>query len=98
MHSQKGINQDLLVHVVRFACGRWLGRGVDDDSTERILVGEPVPYQQVADAVYDLSQHSPRRQKDSPKPSRRPSEISMSSNQIKAAIVLSHATLNILFI
>lgn len=23
----------------RFPCGRWLGRGVDDGSTERLLVG-----------------------------------------------------------
>ena len=26
----------------RFPCGRWIGRGVDDGSLERILVGEPV--------------------------------------------------------
>ena len=25
-----------------FACGRWLGRGVDDGSTERLLVGTPL--------------------------------------------------------
>lgn len=28
----------------RFPCGRWLGRGIDDDSTERLLVGELVPH------------------------------------------------------
>lgn len=27
----------------RFPCGRWLGKGVDDGSTERLLVGEMVP-------------------------------------------------------
>ncbi|XP_039279311.1 DENN domain-containing protein 5B isoform X2 [Nilaparvata lugens] len=27
-------------HTYLFPCGRWLGRGVDDDSTERLLVGE----------------------------------------------------------
>ncbi|KDR10196.1 DENN domain-containing protein 5B [Zootermopsis nevadensis] len=27
----------------KFPCGRWLGRGIDDDSTERLLVGELVP-------------------------------------------------------
>lgn len=26
--------------VVRFNCGRWLGKGVDDGSTERLLVAE----------------------------------------------------------
>lgn len=28
--------------VFRFPCGRWLGKGVDDGSLERILVGELV--------------------------------------------------------
>ena len=27
----------------RFPCGRWIGRGVDDDSLERLLVGELLP-------------------------------------------------------
>lgn len=27
----------------RFVCGRWLGKGVDDGSTERLLVAELVP-------------------------------------------------------
>lgn len=31
------------VYTGRFPCGRWLGRGIDDDSTERLLVGELVP-------------------------------------------------------
>lgn len=30
-------------YFCRFACGRWLGRGVDDGSTERLLVGQLVP-------------------------------------------------------
>lgn len=34
-----GINSFILFS---FTCGRWLGRGVDDDSTERLLVGERV--------------------------------------------------------
>ncbi|KAF6033953.1 DENND5A [Bugula neritina] len=55
--------------VAKFPCGRWLGRGVDDDSTERILVGEIIPHSQNIDS--DLTQGSPRRQKDSPKPTRR---------------------------
>lgn len=33
---------ELVAH--RFPCGRWLGRGIDDDSTERLLVGELVPH------------------------------------------------------
>ena len=27
----------------RFTCGRWLGRGVDDGSIERLLVAELLP-------------------------------------------------------
>ncbi|XP_014088653.2 DENN domain-containing protein 5B [Bactrocera oleae] len=27
-------------HTYKFPCGRWLGKGVDDDSTERLLVGQ----------------------------------------------------------
>lgn len=26
-----------------FPCGRWLGRGVDDDSSERLLIGKRLP-------------------------------------------------------
>lgn len=36
------INENLIT-VGRFPCGRWLGRGVDDGSTERLLVGQLVP-------------------------------------------------------
>ena len=53
-HDNTGMSPNWLVeHVVvrnevtgqmyRFACGRWLGRSIDDGSTERVLVGEPVP-------------------------------------------------------
>lgn len=32
----------MCLFVFRFPCGRWLGKGVDDGSLERILVGELV--------------------------------------------------------
>ena len=32
----------IVVCVRRFPCGRWLGKGVDDGSLERVLVGELV--------------------------------------------------------
>lgn len=52
-HDNAGMSPNWLVeHVVvrnevtgqtyKFACGRWLGRSIDDGSTERVLVGEPV--------------------------------------------------------
>ncbi|XP_005108265.1 DENN domain-containing protein 5B isoform X2 [Aplysia californica] len=34
------VRNELTGHTYRFNCGRWLGRGVDDGSTERLLVAE----------------------------------------------------------
>uniref|UniRef100_A0A8C4Q3B8 DENN domain-containing protein 5B n=1 Tax=Eptatretus burgeri TaxID=7764 RepID=A0A8C4Q3B8_EPTBU len=34
------VRNEITSHTYRFPCGRWLGRGVDDGSLERILVGE----------------------------------------------------------
>ncbi|KAK3766868.1 hypothetical protein RRG08_052011 [Elysia crispata] len=34
------VRNELSGHTYRFSCGRWLGRGVDDGSTERLLVAE----------------------------------------------------------
>jgi hypothetical protein len=32
------VRNDITGHVYTFPCGRWLGKGVDDDSLERLLV------------------------------------------------------------
>lgn len=37
------VRNEVTGHLFKFPCGRWLGRGVDDDSTERLLVGALVP-------------------------------------------------------
>ncbi|KAG5264205.1 hypothetical protein AALO_G00273320 [Alosa alosa] len=34
------VRNEITGHAYRFPCGRWLGKGVDDGSLERILVGE----------------------------------------------------------
>ncbi|XP_068163131.1 DENN domain-containing protein 5B isoform X2 [Antennarius striatus] len=34
------VRNDITGHTYRFPCGRWLGRGVDDGSLERVLIGE----------------------------------------------------------
>ncbi|XP_048856074.1 DENN domain-containing protein 5A-like isoform X2 [Brienomyrus brachyistius] len=34
------VRNEITSHTYRFPCGRWLGKGVDDGSLERILVGE----------------------------------------------------------
>ena len=36
------VRNEMTGHTWRFPCGRWLGRGIDDGSLERILVGEMV--------------------------------------------------------
>ncbi|KAH8347509.1 hypothetical protein KR059_011975 [Drosophila kikkawai] len=38
--EQVVMRNEVTGHTYKFPCGRWLGRGVDDDSTERLLVGQ----------------------------------------------------------
>ncbi|KAJ1528747.1 hypothetical protein ONE63_007135 [Megalurothrips usitatus] len=37
------VRNEMTGHTYKFPCGRWLGRGIDDGSTERLLIGELVP-------------------------------------------------------
>ncbi|XP_043268202.1 DENN domain-containing protein 5B isoform X2 [Venturia canescens] len=37
------VRNEVTGHTFKFPCGRWLGRGIDDSSTERLLVGALVP-------------------------------------------------------
>ncbi|XP_067212616.1 DENN domain-containing protein 5B isoform X1 [Linepithema humile] len=37
------VRNEVTGHMFKFPCGRWLGRGIDDGSTERLLVGALVP-------------------------------------------------------
>jgi hypothetical protein len=37
------VRNDMTGHVYTFPCGRWLGRGVEDDSLERLLIVGPPP-------------------------------------------------------
>ena len=34
------VRNEITGHIYKFPCGRWLGKGVDDDSLERLLIGE----------------------------------------------------------
>ncbi|XP_023274504.1 DENN domain-containing protein 5B-like isoform X2 [Seriola lalandi dorsalis] len=36
------VRNEITGHTYRFPCGRWLGKGVDDGSLERVLIGELV--------------------------------------------------------
>lgn len=44
----------------RFPCGRWLGRGIDDGSTERLLVGQLVPRNVDSDELVEVCRTPPR--------------------------------------
>uniref|UniRef100_A0A4W3GVD9 DENN/MADD domain containing 5B n=1 Tax=Callorhinchus milii TaxID=7868 RepID=A0A4W3GVD9_CALMI len=81
------VRNEITGHTYKFPCGRWLGKGVDDGSLERILVGElltPVVEE-------DLSKQSrtPPQQR-SPTTARRLSVTSLAgkpnSGQIQEAI------------
>ena len=37
------IRNEFTGHCFKFQCGRWLGKGIDDGSIERYLVGNLVP-------------------------------------------------------
>jgi hypothetical protein len=38
------IRNEITSHTHKFPCGKWLGKGVDDDSLERLLIAEPKTY------------------------------------------------------
>nr|XP_020644665.1 DENN domain-containing protein 5B isoform X2 [Pogona vitticeps] len=37
------VRNEITGHTYKFPCGRWLGKGIDDGSLERILIGELLP-------------------------------------------------------
>ncbi|XP_072510475.1 DENN domain-containing protein 5B isoform X3 [Notamacropus eugenii] len=37
------VRNEITGHTYKFPCGRWLGKGIDDGSLERILIGELIP-------------------------------------------------------
>jgi DENN domain-containing protein 5 len=36
------VRNEITGYIHKFPCGRWLGRGIDDDSLERLLIEEPL--------------------------------------------------------
>lgn len=60
----------------RFPCGRWLGKGIDDGATERLLVGQRVPITVDSDELVQVCQTPPRARSPSVhRPEMKPSEI-----------------------
>ncbi|XP_057340545.1 DENN domain-containing protein 5A isoform X2 [Microplitis mediator] len=54
------VRNEVTGHTFKFPCGRWLGRGIDDGSTERLLVGGLVPKNIDNDELVETCSTPPR--------------------------------------
>ncbi|KAB7506558.1 DENN domain-containing protein 5A [Armadillidium nasatum] len=54
------VRNEVTGHTWKFPCGRWLGRGIDDGSLERILVGEIVPAHITSEDLIESCKTPPR--------------------------------------
>lgn len=67
--------------ISRFPCGRYLGKSVDDGSTERLLVGELVKNREPENVDCNRSVNSPPVQCRSPMMTRRDIRLSVAEIQ-----------------
>lgn len=75
----------------RFPCGRWLGRGIDDGSIERLLVGQFVPRSTDNDDLIEACKTPPRTRSPSVhRAELKPSEIQHMVGDCVNAIVKWH--------
>lgn len=86
------VRNEVTGHTYKFPCGRWLGRDVDDGSTERLLVGQLVPRTVDSEELLEACRTPPRAR--SPSAHRtseiRPSEIQNMLGDCVNAIVKWH--------
>lgn len=75
------VRNEITGHTYKFPCGRWLGKGVDDGSTERLLVGEIVPGDIDAEELMETCRTPPRC--CSPSVPRRPSQPKLTVPEIQ---------------
>ncbi|KAG8182527.1 hypothetical protein JTE90_002064 [Oedothorax gibbosus] len=75
------VRNEISGHTYKFPCGRWLGKGIDDGSTERLLVGEMVPRDYDAEELIETCRTPPRCR--SPSVPRRPSEPKLTIPEIQ---------------
>uniref|UniRef100_A0AAY5ELE8 UDENN domain-containing protein n=1 Tax=Electrophorus electricus TaxID=8005 RepID=A0AAY5ELE8_ELEEL len=74
------VRNEITGHTYRFPCGRWLGKGVDDGSLERVLIGE---------LMVPCSEEEMARGSKTPPPQRSPSQlrrIKPTAEQIQEAL------------
>ncbi|XP_054242522.1 DENN domain-containing protein 5B isoform X1 [Indicator indicator] len=74
------VRNEITGHTYKFPCGRWLGKGVDDGSLERILIGELVS--SMSDEELGKQCRTPPQQK-SPTMARRLSITSLTGKNSK---------------
>uniref|UniRef100_A0A7M4FIH6 DENN domain containing 5B n=1 Tax=Crocodylus porosus TaxID=8502 RepID=A0A7M4FIH6_CROPO len=74
------VRNEITGHTYKFPCGRWLGKGVDDGSLERILIGELVS--STSDEDLGKQCRTPPQQK-SPTTARRLSITSLTGKNTK---------------
>lgn len=48
------VRNEITGHIHKFPCGRWIGRGIDDDSLERLLIAQPVTHMESQGNYYYL--------------------------------------------
>lgn len=83
--------ESLIKFDFRFPCGRWLGRGIDDGSTERLLVGQLVPRTVDSEELVEACRTPPRARSPSiHRPEIRPSDIQHQLGNCVNAIVKWH--------
>ncbi|XP_055385586.1 DENN domain-containing protein 5B isoform X2 [Condylostylus longicornis] len=70
------VRNEVTEHTYKFPCGRWLGKGIDDGSSERLLVGQRVPKTVDTEELVQVCQTPPRARSPSiQRTELRPSEI-----------------------
>ncbi|CAL8078926.1 unnamed protein product [Orchesella dallaii] len=77
------IRNEVTGHCVKFPCGRWLGRDIDDGSTERLLVGEP--HREGEECAADPRLKTPTRAR-SPSVPRKPYESRLTPSEIQEGL------------
>lgn len=85
------VRNEVSGHTYKFPCGRWLGRGIDDSSTERLLVGQLVPRTVDSEELVEACRTPPRARSPSlHRPELRPSDIQHQLGNCVNAIVKWH--------
>ncbi|XP_058173440.1 DENN domain-containing protein 5B [Anopheles ziemanni] len=85
------VRNEVTGHTYKFPCGRWLGRGIDDGSIERLLIGQLVPRTVDSEELVEACRTPPRTRSPSiQRPEVRPSDIQHMLGDCVNAIVKWH--------